>query len=205
MNTIIELSMNVLRNKNSTMAEFRAASEHLACALAHQVSQFVQLTKTTVTTPLGESATTHVLANNIVLIPILRSGLALLPTFLHFFPSAKVGFFGMKRDEQTAKAHLYYQKLPPIEADDQIIILDPMLATGGSTADALTILTKQGIAQERIIFAGIICAPEGLNKIRTEFPKVRLILAVQDNSLNAQKYIVPGLGDFGDRYFGTPQ
>lgn len=205
MDTIIELSMSVLRNKKSTMTEFRAASERLAYALAHNVSQFVELTKTTVTTPLEQPATAHVLASNIVLIPILRSGLALLPTFLYFFPSAKVGFFGMKRDEQTAKAHLYYQKLPPIGKSDQIIILDPMLATGGSATDALTILTKQGIAQERIIFAGVICAPEGLNKLKKDFPKVRPILAVEDRELNAQKYIVPGLGDFGDRYFGTPQ
>lgn len=205
MDTLVEICMRVLRDKKSTMAEFRNATNTLAQALVYQATQLLQTKTVTVATPLEQPAKAHTLAGDIVLIPILRSGLALLPVFLQVFTNAKVGFFGMKRDEKTAKAHLYYQKLPTITPNDQIILLDPMLATGGSTTDALSILTKQGIKQEQIIYVGVIGAQEGVDHLKKEFPAVRFTIAAVDQQLNAAKYIVPGLGDFGDRYFGTPQ
>lgn len=139
----------------------------------------------------------------VTLIPILRSGLALLTAFLKAFPDATVGFVGMKRDEQTAMPMLYYKNIPVIQPNSQVIILDPMLATGGSATAVLKIITEMGVAQEQIIFVSIISAPEGIDKIKREFPEIKVIIGVQDQGLTKDKFIIPGLGDFGDRFFGT--
>ncbi len=200
---LIQLLTTKLRDKNTPMAEFRAAADKLALVLVHQAAQFLHVKQITVTTPLEQSAQGTELRENIVLVPILRSGLALLPAFLQYFPHARVGFVGLKRDEKTAIAHLYYKKLPPIKAEDQVLVLDPMIATGGSGASTLKIVTELGIRQEQIIFIGVIAATPGIEEINHEFPHVKVIVACRDQKLNAAKYIVPGLGDFGDRYFGS--
>ena len=109
----------------------------------------------------------------------------------------------MRRDEKTAIAHLYYENLPKMRRETPIIILDPMIATGGTAVATLEILTKRGITQDSIVFAGVIAAPEGIAQVKKHFPNVTLIIAVTDEKLNDAKFILPGLGDFGDRYFGT--
>jgi len=127
----------------------------------------------------------------------------MLRPFLHYYSSAKIGVVGLKRDEETAKAHLYYQNIPEITPQDKIIILDPMISTGGTGIETLKILENLGVEDKRVIFASIICAPEGIGAMLAEFPRLTILQAGIDEKLNQDKFIIPGLGDFGDRYYGT--
>jgi len=127
----------------------------------------------------------------------------LLPTFLRYFEDATVGFVGLARDEETAQAHWYYKKLPAFSGQEYIVILEPMLATGGTALEVLRELQKSGADMNKIIFVSVVCAPEGIKKVNSEFPDVKIITVGIDSHLNDKKFIVPGLGDFGDRYFGT--
>lgn len=139
----------------------------------------------------------------VVLVPILRSGVALLASFLEVFTAARVGFVGLKRNEKTLKARAYYKNIPPIKKNDIVIVLDPMLATGGSAVVGIRTLLKMGAREENIVFAGVIAAPLGVEKLRKNFPEITIVLGVCDKGLDTKGYIVPGVGDFGDRYFGT--
>lgn len=197
-----DVLLTTLRNKISSPAEFRSATEKLGAILASEASQFIERIHTDIETPLG-TYPGNAFKFEVVLIPILRSGLALLPSFMKYYDDAKVGFIGMRRDEDTAIAHCYYENLPPMGFDDTIIILEPMLATGGSAFSAITKLLEKGYKQEKMILVSIIGASEGVNKIQTELPNVHLILAQYDTHLTTNKFILPGLGDFGDRFFGT--
>ncbi len=191
-----------LRNKNLTIAEYRNTAEKLGLILAAETATFLQKQSIQIDTPIS-SGTGIKLKNNIVLIPILRSGLILLASFLQFYENALVGFIGMKRDEKTAIPHLYYLNIPPIGEQDDIILLDPMIATGGSAAATLEILIKEGIKEEKIIFVAVIGSKEGCTHIKNKFPKIRLSVVEKDPTLTTNKFISPGLGDFGDRFFGT--
>jgi len=197
------LLMTILRDKNTSMHEFRTTANKLALILAQESANYLETKNETIITPLEIETTGSKITEDIILIPILRSGLALLPAFIEYYPHAKIGCVGLKRDEETAVAHLYYKNLPKINEHDHVIVLDPMLATGGSTAATLKILTDLGIKEEQMLFVGVICATEGLQKINSEFPKVKTFIAAHDATLNDKKFIVPGLGDFGDRFFGT--
>lgn len=173
----------ILRNRKSSTKDFRKATHEVAKVLAKEVANYVP-------------------KKRIVLIPILRAGLALLPTFLEKFPSASVGFIGLKRNEKTLKPKAYYQNIPKISKSDTVIVLDPMLATGGSAVAGISTLIKAGAREENIIFVGVISAPEGIIKLQKNFPLVQILCAEYDKKLDKKGYIVPGLGDFGDRYFG---
>lgn len=197
-NTLI----TILRDKNTNSALFRRTTEKYAHSLAQEAATFIQTKKTPIKTPVATTAGVKPI-QNVVLIPILRSGLGFLPVFMSYFENAKIGFIGLKRDEKTAIAHEYYQNLPTIKHDDLVMILDPMLATGGSATDALKILAKKKIKQKNILFVSLIAAPEGLERVKKEFPDIKIIIGVTDKGLNKQKYILPGIGDFGDRYFDT--
>lgn len=197
-----QILLSILRDKNTSRAQFRDATAKLAALLAEEASQYLTKEKFVVETPLGPAQGTR-FQNSIVLVPILRAGLALLYPFMHFFPDARVGFVGMRRDEVTAEPHQYYQNIPTILPEDQIIVLEPMIATGGSGTACLERLCRAGAKQEQILFVGIVAAPEGLNVIHYDFPRVRCFVASIDEGLNSRKFILPGLGDFGDRYFGT--
>ncbi len=203
MNMLEQILITTLRDKNTSMIEFRAAAQQLAHILVYKAAQFLPTAPITISTPTGTTTTGAQCPHEIILIPILRSGLALLPAFLEAFTRARVGVVGLKRDEKTAVAHLYYQNLPKITADDYVIVLDPMIATGGSSVDALHIIMQHGANQERTIFVGVISAQPGLQHLKKEFPRVHVITAVDDPKLNKDFFIVPGLGDFGDRFFGT--
>lgn len=194
--------MTILRDKQTDTALFRKTAEKITHLLAQEVLQAIKEKDIPVQTPL-EKTTGSKLDQNIVLIPILRSGAAFLPTFMYYFENAKVGFMGLKRDEETAVAELYYSNLPKIAKDDLVIILDPMIATGGSAIFTLSVLREQKISENNILFVSLVAAPEGLIAIKKEFPKVNIITHAIDKGLNKNKYILPGLGDFGDRYFGT--
>lgn len=143
----------------------------------------------------------RVLADEVVVVPVLRAGLAMLFALGDFLPDIAVGFIGLERDEKTAQAREYYQKLPKIFASHKILVTDPMLATGGSFCDTLAALKKKGAKNITIIC--IVAAPEGIKRIQREHPEVAIFTAAVDKGLNDRFFIVPGLGDFGDRYFGT--
>jgi uracil phosphoribosyltransferase len=142
------------------------------------------------------------LAAQVILVPVLRAGLAMLFAMLDFLPGSQVGMLGLERDETTAIAHAYYEKQPSTYSGAKTILLDPMLATGGSALAALERLKARGAQDIRI--ACIVSCPEGLTAVRTKHPDVLIYTCAIDRQLNAQAYILPGLGDFGDRYFGTP-
>lgn len=197
-----DILLTTLRDKNSTQIAFRDAAEKLALILAAEVSSLLSTEKIQTQTPLEMIHGTH-LKNQIALIPILRSGLALLYPFLRFYQAAKIGFIGMRRDEETAHPHMYYYSLPKFGPEDEVIILEPMLATGGSILASLKFLEKNGVSPKKMIVAGIIGAPEGFAFLNKEMPEVKLHILQVDEKLNAKKFIVPGLGDFGDRFFGT--
>jgi uracil phosphoribosyltransferase len=144
-----------------------------------------------------------VVTQDLVIIPILRAGLAMLPAFLTLYPDAAVGFFGMRRDEETKKPHLYYQNLPVLSPKHTVILIDPMIATGGSGSLALEKILETGVEEKNIIYVGIIGAPEGIKSVREKTPKINLVVAQVDEKLNSNAFIMPGIGDFGDRYFGT--
>lgn len=197
-----DILLTVLRDKSSTMTAFRSATEKLGAILASEASVILERVHTDIETPLATYPGSR-FKHAITLIPILRSGLALLPSFLKYFEEAKVGFIGMRRDEETSIAHCYYENLPQISFDENIMILEPMLATGGSASSAIEILVSKGYKQEKMILVSIIGATEGVRKVQTQFPNVHLVLAQYDTQLTPHKFILPGLGDFGDRYFGT--
>ncbi len=191
-----------LRTTTTSRPEFRASAYQLSLIMAHEAGAHLKTKQQAIQTPITSTTGTFLL-ESIVLIPILRSGLVMLQPFLTFYPDATIGFVGMRRDEKTAVPKLYYQNLPPITKTAQVIILDPMIATGGTAIATLDILKKQGITGNQIIFVGIICSPEGLSAVRAAHPDVTFIVAVTDQGLTPNYFITPGLGDFGDRYFGT--
>lgn len=184
-NIMKDLPFTILRNRKSKTADFREAAQDVAKALAEEVGQNVSKNP------------------SVVLVPILRSGLALLPEFLNVFKDARVGFIGLKRNEKTLKPKAYYQNLPKITRKDVVIVLDPMLATGGSAVAGIKALVASGAHEENIIFVGVISAPQGIANIQKNFPLVQILCAEYDKKLDKKGYIVPGLGDFGDRYFET--
>ncbi len=197
-----EVLLTVLRNENTKRGEFRQVTEQLSLILASEASQHVEKIPVPVKTPLADTMGQK-LPEDVVVVPILRAGLAMLPAFLRIFPNSSVGFFGMRRDELTKLPDLYYQNIPPISPNQNVILIDPMIATGGSGALALKELIKRGADERKMIYVGIVAAPEGIKAIEEICPHVQLIVGAVDQCLNQNAFIVPGIGDFGDRYFGT--
>lgn len=199
-----EILIAQLRDRTTSRADYRQTTEKLGWVLAAEAADHLAQEERTVQTPLAPTQGLFV-KNSVVLIPILRAGAALLPAFMRFFDRARVGFLGMKRDEETAKADMYYCNLPPIGPNEEVIILEPMIATGGSSCMAIAALLERGVVEKQILFVSVIAATEGLHKLRTAHPGVRLLVGQEDAKLNDVKFIVPGLGDFGDRFFGTDE
>lgn len=195
--------LTILRSKKTSVSEFRKTAQKLADLLASETVEELKQKSCSVETPFGKTKG-HKIIKQIILIPILRAGMALLPSFLSYFEEAHVAFLGIRRDEKTAKPHLYYEKFPSIKKNQLVFLLDPMIATGGSASLALQILIKNyKVSPEKIKVISIIASKEGINKIKKKFPKVAISVVAVDPKLNAKKFIVPGLGDFGDRFFGT--
>lgn len=197
-----QLLLSIIRDKHTTPLAYRDATEKLGFCLAMETSELLEKVGMDVETPLAACTGVH-LKNEVVLVPVLRSGIALLGPFMRYFPTSKVGFIGMRRDEHTAQPHMYYKNIPTVDPTDDVVILDPMIATGGSGMAAINALKEAGVKENKMIFVGVIAAPEGMAEIRKEAPQVRYIIAHMDDKLNTQKFILPGLGDFGDRYFRT--
>jgi uracil phosphoribosyltransferase len=189
-----------LRDKQTPADAFRRIATRISVLLAAEALRDVPTATSTVVTPLGPAEARRV-ASDVVVVPVLRAGLGMLDAVLELVPTARVGYIGLQRDEQTAIASNYYSKLPQGLADSYVLMIDPMLATGGSASAALDQLRQAGASRVRILC--IVAAPEGIAVVERDHPDVAIYTPVVDSHLNAQKYIVPGLGDFGDRLYGT--
>ncbi|MEN3039070.1 MAG: uracil phosphoribosyltransferase [Candidatus Kryptonium sp.] len=197
---LIKRDLTYLRDKNTPSSIFRSILNRLTSLMAFEVTKDLELSTKDVETPL-EVTQGHVLKDEVVLVPILRAGLGMVDAFLELIPEAKVGHIGLYRDEETLKPVDYYFKFPKNIDKSVVIILDPMLATGGSICAAISYLKERGA--NRIKVVSLIAAPEGINKLTTEHPDVQIYIAVLDRQLNQRGFILPGLGDAGDRIFGT--
>ena len=200
--TMKETLLTTLRDRSTTRQAFRHVTDQISLVLAGEAGQYLEKTDKTITTPLEETKGKQ-LAGDLVIIPILRAGLAMLPSFLRFFPEASVGFLGMRRDEETKEPHLYYENLPTLKNGSAVMVIDPMIATGGSGILAIEKIKSKGISENQIFYVGILAAQEGIERVKKAFPEIRIVIGHIDPILNQDAFIVPGLGDFGDRYFGT--
>ncbi|MGD9129160.1 MAG: uracil phosphoribosyltransferase [Candidatus Woesebacteria bacterium] len=194
-------SLSHLRNKDTKIKKFRHHSDKICQLLFAEAIRGLDFKKQKIKTPLTVT-TVKKLKDEVIIVPILRSGIAMLFGAMHLLPKSKVGFVGLERDEQTAIAYEYYWKIPAVSKNSVIIITDPMLATGGSILHVLKKISRETKAKA-IRIVSVVCAPEGIKAIHKEFPKIEIFTAAVDSHLNDIKFIVPGLGDYGDRYFGT--
>ena len=188
-----------LRDKSTKPALFRTLSYQISLLLALEATRDLATVEKFIETPM-EPMTGRVLARPLVIVPILRAGLGMVQPFQDNFPDVSVGYVGLERDHTTAIARSYYCKLPPLEGK-RVLVIDPMLATGGSAAQALNVVKVAGAKE--LGFICIVASPEGVAKIKQAHPDVPIYAGALDRELNAKKYILPGLGDFGDRLYGT--
>ncbi len=197
---LIEHSLTILRDKNTGTEEFRRHADVVSKILLLEALKELRLTEKKVETPLAPFLGRQ-LSDNVVVVPVLRAGLAMLTALQDLLPSVSVGFIGLERDEKTAIAREYYKKIPKIFETHIVLVIDPMLATGGSMEDTILAVKQKGA--KRIVGVSIVSAPEGLARVTKSHPDVPIVTSALDERLNEHAYIVPGLGDFGDRYFGT--
>lgn len=195
-------SLSHLRDERTSLEKFREYSDRICSFLFGEAVEGLDFRREKISSPLKQ-VTVSKINDEIVVVPVLRSGVAMLFGAMKLLPRIKVGFVGMERNEKTAKAREYYWKLPKITKDSVVIVTDPMLATGGSISHLVKKVAKENPKAIRIV--SVVAAPEGLERLEKDFPKIDLdiFVASLDESLNDQKFIVPGLGDYGDRYFGT--
>jgi uracil phosphoribosyltransferase len=188
-----------LRDQTTKPALFRTLSYQISLLLALEATRDLGTVEKTIETPM-ESTLGHVLAKALVVVPILRAGLGMMQPFLDVFPDVSVGYVGLERDHETAIARSYYCKLPPVE-NKRVIVVDPMLATGGSAVQAVNVVKSAGARE--IVFICIVASPEGAAAMQKSHPEISIHAGALDRELNHRKYILPGLGDFGDRLYGT--
>ena len=196
---LIEEVLAELRDQSTPPERFRLLSRRLTTLLAFDASRDLPSRADKVRTPL-EEADVKRLDAEVVLVPVLRAGMGMLDVMLSIFPKASVGYVGLERDESTAVARQYYRKLPNLSGAF-VFLLDPMLATGGSASSAVSLLKEVGASRVRLLC--IVAAPEGIERLADDHPDVDVYTAAVDRGLNEQKYIMPGLGDYGDRLYGT--
>jgi uracil phosphoribosyltransferase len=189
-----------LRDKTTPSDTFRQLAQRLSLVLTMEATRDLPTRAETVETPLGPARGTRV-ATEVVVVPVLRAGLGMLDAVLELLPRARVGHIGLQRDEETAVASKYYAKFPVGLASARVLMIDPMLATGGSAVFALDLLRDAGASDIRLLC--IVAAPEGIKTVEAAYPKVQIYTPVVDSHLNPRRFIVPGLGDFGDRLYGT--
>ena len=198
---LIRHKLAIIRNKNTDTKQFREIIGELATLMAYESFKDVPTQEIEVETPLEKTTQIVVKENSIAIVPILRAGLGMVDGILSLFPAAKVGHIGLYRDEETLEPHEYYCKLPKNIENKVVMVVDPMLATGGSACDAIKLLKKRGC--KRIKLMSIIAAPVGVEKVAEAYPDVEIYVSTLDRCLNENGYILPGLGDAGDRIFGT--
>lgn len=188
-----------LRDETTSPALFRTLTGKLTTMLAVEATRSLRTESISIRTPL-EQIDSESLAEDIVIVPILRAGLGMVEPIVALLPDVSVGYFGIERDEETAQASAYYYKLPPV-AGKTVILVDPMLATGGTARWALKDL--YALEPENVMLICVVAAPEGVAEVERDFPNLEIFTAALDRELNSRKYILPGLGDFGDRLYGT--
>lgn len=198
---LIQHKLTIMRNKNTGTKEFRELTKELSTLLGYEAMRTIKTTLINIETPLSATKSPVLAGRKLALIPILRAGLAMADAIADFVPNAKIGHIGMYRDPKTHLPIEYYSKLPSDIKRRDVFVLDPMLATGGSAVAALNLLKQHGA--KNIKFVCILAAPEGVNHLHMAHPDVDIYTAAIDEKLNQHDYIIPGLGDAGDRIFGT--
>ena len=198
---LIKHKLTMIRDKNTGTNEFRAIVEEIAMLIGYEALRDLELEDVEIETPIEKAMCPVIAGKKSAIVPILRAGLGMVGGLLRLMPAAKIGHIGMYRDEETFEPHEYFCKLPsPIE-QRRIYLVDPMLATGGSAVDAVKLIKQRG--GKDIYFLCVIAAPEGVEKLHAEHPDVKIFVGNLDRELNEKAYICPGLGDAGDRIFGT--
>ncbi|MCI0747590.1 MAG: uracil phosphoribosyltransferase [Verrucomicrobia subdivision 3 bacterium] len=197
---LVQYNLGRLRDQRTEPEDFRRSLAQVAALMVYEATRSLETRAATVTTPLAK-ASVQKMQREIVLVPVLRAGLGMLNAILDLIPRARVGFIGLKRHEQTLKANVYHKSLPTDLGEHEVILIDPMLATGGSAVAALNLLAERGAKRLRLV--NLVAAPEGIRHVHRFFPELPIFTAAVDDHLNEQGYIVPGLGDAGDRLFGV--
>ena len=198
---LIQHKLTFLRDKNTGSKEFRELVGEIAMLMCYEATRDLPLQEVHIETPMGEATTKVIAGRKLAFVPILRAGLGMVEGVLEMVPAAKVGHIGLYRDPETLKPVEYYCKLPADCDEREVFVVDPMLATGGSSSAAVTMLKERGC--KHIHFMCIIAAPEGIEKMQKDHPDIDIYIGSLDEKLNEHGYIVPGLGDAGDRIFGT--
>ena len=198
---LVTHKISILRKESTSTKEFRELISELATILCYEALKDANLKEVEIKTPITKTSGNFLNEDEYAFVPILRAGMGMIDGVLNVIPNAKIGHIGLYRNEETLEPIEYYCKLPKNIESKTVIILDPMLATGGSGSEAISMIKKRGV--KKIKFLAIIAAPEGLEKIKNDHPDVEIYAACKDSHLNDSGYIVPGLGDAGDRIFGT--
>lgn len=197
---LIHQKLAIIRNENTGTKDFRQNVNEIAMLMTYEMTRNFPTIEQEVKTPVG-IAKCKILKQDIAIVPILRAGLGMVDGILNVIPTAKIGHIGLARNEETLEPEEYYLKLPKRILSSSVLVVDPMLATGGSASHAIKVLKDKGIKE--ITYVGIVGAPEGVKRLQEDHPDIDIFLAALDEKLNSKGYIVPGLGDCGDRLFGT--
>ena len=198
---LVAHKLTIMRDENTSVKDFRELVSEIGMLITYEATRDLPLTTKHIKTPICEMDAPTLAGKKFVVVPILRAGLGLVDGVLRMVPSARVGHIGMYRDEETLEPHPYFCKMPKDVAERDVMIVDPMLATGGSACEAIGEMVKRGC--KHIKFLAIIGAPEGIEKVHADHPDVEVYVSTLDRCLNENGYILPGLGDAGDRIFGT--
>ncbi len=198
---LITHKLSILRSVNTGTKEFRELITEISTLLTYEATRDAKLEKITIETPLDKMETAMLNEDNYAIVPILRAGMGMLEGVINVIPNAKVGHIGLYRDEETLKPVKYYYKMPKGISEREVIIIDPMLATGGSSSAAISMLKEDGVSKIKLLC--IVAAPKGIETINSNHPDVEIFCAAIDEDLNDKGYILPGLGDAGDRIYGT--
>lgn len=198
---LLQHKLSILRDENTSVKDFREIVSEVATLMCYEATRDLPLKEVEVQTPVAKAVTHQISGKKLAIVPILRAGLGMVDGILTLIPGAKVGHIGLFRDPETLEPVKYYCKMPTDIAQRDVIVLDPMLATGGSASAAITFLKEYGVTHIKLM--NILAAPEGVARVRADHPDVEIYIAALDKKLNDHGYIVPGLGDAGDRIFGT--
>ncbi|HZJ83264.1 MAG TPA: uracil phosphoribosyltransferase [Clostridia bacterium] len=198
---LIQHKLTLIRDKGTGPKEFREVVEEMSTLMAYEVTRDLPLKEVQIETPMGPMTTKVISGKKVAIVPILRAGLGMVDGMLKLIPAAKVGHIGLYRDPETLEPVEYYCKLPVDVEERHLIVVDPMLATGGSAAAAISFLKKRDVCNIKLVC--LVAAPEGIDRVQKEHPDVNIFVAAIDERLNEHGYIVPGLGDAGDRLYGT--